>query len=192
MSLAFAAAAAEDAPSGLSRWARDPPTARALGWLSEHFDPRANTGLARAFGSSKGSRTDANWRHYWLWSVERAAAACGADAFGKHDWYAQGAEVLVEEQREDGSWRNPERDRLATCFALLFFRRSTRRAITPSSRVKGPITYGANDPKASPPSPPRGEDAGDESGGADGDESSGDGSGGSADDEAREDEPPGE
>ncbi|MHC4493978.1 MAG: hypothetical protein ACYTDU_20470, partial [Planctomycetota bacterium] len=83
------------------------------------------------FGKKKGKRSDSFWRHYWLWSVERAGAACGVRRFGVHDWYAEGARHLLEKQRDDGSWRDPERALLATAFALLFFGRSTRLVLTP-------------------------------------------------------------
>ncbi len=106
-------------------------TERALAWLGRDFDPGKNRGAAAAFGKKKGKRSDAFWRHYWLWSIERAGAACGARQFGKHDWYAEGARFLLGRQKEDGSWRDPERPLLATAFALLFFGRSTQVVLTP-------------------------------------------------------------
>jgi len=114
-----------------------PEVRRALDWLGEGFDPAKNLHAARAFGRKKGRRGDSFWRHYWLWSVERAGAATGAKRFGAHDWYAEGARYLLETQRDDGSWRDPERPLLATSFALLFFTRSTKRSLTPR---KGDIT----------------------------------------------------
>jgi hypothetical protein len=106
-------------------------TERALVWLGRDFDPAQNRGAAAAFGKKKGKRSDAFWRHYWLWSVERAGAACGVRRFGTHDWYAEGARYLLSRQRDDGSWRDPERPLHATAFALLFFGRSTRLVLTP-------------------------------------------------------------
>jgi hypothetical protein len=108
-----------------------PETERALAWLGRGFDPAKNRGAGAAFGKKKGKRSDAFWRHYWLWSVERAAAACGVRRLGAHDWYAEGARYLISKQRDDGSWRDPERSLLATAFALLFFGRSTRIVLTP-------------------------------------------------------------
>jgi hypothetical protein len=108
-----------------------PETERALAWLGRDFDPARNRNAAAAFGKKKGKRSDAFWRHYWLWSVERAGAACGVRRFGVHDWYAEGARHLLAKQRDDGSWRDPERPLLATAFALLFFGRSTRVVLTP-------------------------------------------------------------
>jgi hypothetical protein len=108
-----------------------PETERALAWLGRGFDAGKNRGAAKAFGKKTGKRSDAFWRHYWLWSIERAGAACGVRRFGAHDWYAEGARYLLAKQRDDGSWRDPERPLLATAFALLFFGRSTRVVLTP-------------------------------------------------------------
>ncbi|MHC4579663.1 MAG: prenyltransferase/squalene oxidase repeat-containing protein [Planctomycetota bacterium] len=117
--------------AGTSRPAAQPEVERALAWLGRGFDPARNRDAARAFGQKKGKRSDAFWKHYWLWSVERAGAACGVRLLGAHDWYAEGAHHLLAEQRADGSWRDPERSLLATSFALLFLRRSTRIVLTP-------------------------------------------------------------
>jgi len=111
---------------------RDAPgVAKALAWLAEDFDPTANRDAGRAFGNKRGNRGDTFWKHYWLWSVERACSAAGVDALGAHDWYALGARHLLESQRDDGAWRDPEGELQASCFALLFLTRSTRRALTP-------------------------------------------------------------
>jgi hypothetical protein len=142
MSLALAASVAADEPLGGEAAQADPSARRALEWLAEHFDAEKNSGAARAFGGKKGKRSDAFWRHYWLWSMERAAAASSVDRLGKHDWYGAGCRVLLDRQLDDGQWRDPEREILATCFALLFFRRSTHQAITPRDRPAPAITPG--------------------------------------------------
>ena len=41
---------------------------------------------AAAFGSKKKKRSDATWRHYWLWSLERACSSAGVERLGEHDW----------------------------------------------------------------------------------------------------------
>ena len=135
MCLAFAAAVERDEPAGLSRHAEEPDVKPGTRLDGRELRPRGkNTGhRSPRSARAKGRRSDATWRHYWLWSLERAAARPPASTgSASHDWYGRGAEVLLERQRDDGSWRDPERDLLATCFALLFFRRSTYRAITPS------------------------------------------------------------
>jgi len=110
-----------------------PPVRRALAWLGRDFDPRVNPGVRRAFGRKRGNRRDSYWRHYWPWSIERACSASAATSLGEADWYAQGARFLLETQQPDGSWRDPENKLRATCFALLFLTRSTRRVLTPRS-----------------------------------------------------------
>jgi squalene cyclase len=104
---------------------------RGLAWLRERLDPAKNAGAAEAFGAKKGRRSDDFWRHYWLWSLERACACAGAPKLGDRDWYAEGARSLLARQREDGSWVGPERSVLATSFALLFLGRGTLRVVTP-------------------------------------------------------------
>ncbi|HEY7314193.1 MAG TPA: hypothetical protein VH643_32880 [Gemmataceae bacterium] len=62
--------------------------------------------------------------YYFLWSLERVGVALGLDTFGKKDWYAWGAEILLANQEADGSWRGDYANCGAdTCFALLFLRR---------------------------------------------------------------------
>ena len=130
MSLALAA---KDGPPGDPALAAVPEVRRGLAWLASHFDPGRNAGAAEAFGAKKGRRSDDFWRHYWLWSLERACASSGAPRLGEHDWYAGGARFLIERQKDDGSWVGPEPGVLATSFALLFLGRSTLRVVTPSS-----------------------------------------------------------
>ncbi len=153
MCLALAASAAAGEPFGGAAAREDPAARRALAWLAEHFDAERNTGAAAAFGGRKGRRSDAFWRHYWLWSLERAAAANDTRELGRHDWYARGAEVLLARQGDDGQWRDPERELVATCFALLFFRRSAGRTLTPSGEDLPEITPGGG------PRPAAGDDA---------------------------------
>jgi hypothetical protein len=65
-------------------------------------------------------------RHYYfLWSLERVAVAYDLKTIGGKDWYGWGAEILVANQRKDGSWQGEFADYGAdTCFALLFLRRA--------------------------------------------------------------------
>jgi hypothetical protein len=109
-----------------------PEVRRTLAWLAKDLDPAKNRGASDAFGKKKGQRGDNFWKHYWLWSLERACAAAGVGELEGKDWYALGAEHLVAKQREDGAWRDPEQPLQATCFALLFLKRATARALTPA------------------------------------------------------------
>ena len=49
---------------------------------------------------------------------------------GTHDWYLEGANRLLDDQRADGSWESEERldkPEWGTCFAILFLKQATRR-----------------------------------------------------------------
>jgi hypothetical protein len=76
--------------------------------------------------------------YYFFWSVERVAVALGLDAIDKKDWYAWGAEILLANQRPDGTWHGEYGASGAdTCFALLFLRRANlARDLTASLRGK--------------------------------------------------------
>jgi hypothetical protein len=53
----------------------------------------------------------------------------GHEKLGKHEWYPEGAAVILERQRPDGSWIDVPLGNEAvwdTCFSILFLRRATR------------------------------------------------------------------
>jgi hypothetical protein len=63
--------------------------------------------------------------YYFLWSLERVAVALDLDTIGGKDWYNWGAELLLANQRPDGTWQDEYGTYGAdTCFALLFLRRA--------------------------------------------------------------------
>ncbi len=63
--------------------------------------------------------------YYFLWSLERVAVALDLPTLGKKDWYAWGAEILLANQKPDGSWSGDYGTYGAdTCFALLFLKRA--------------------------------------------------------------------
>jgi hypothetical protein len=75
---------------------------KALAWLGQRFSAKDNPG--------KGDR-----HLYWLYCVERVGIAAGYKYFGSHNWYKEGAEVVLKAQK-DGHWGSLD----DTCFALLF------------------------------------------------------------------------
>jgi len=83
------------------------------------------------------------WHHYYLYGLERACVFGGRDRIGKHDWYAEGAAVLVAKQQANGKWSTgaigakelDPSDICDTAFALLFLKRATR----PLSPVPVPV-----------------------------------------------------
>jgi hypothetical protein len=63
--------------------------------------------------------------YYFLWSLERVAVALDLKTIGGKDWYGWGAEILLENQEPDGSWKGEYAEGgVDTCFALLFLRRA--------------------------------------------------------------------
>ena len=59
------------------------------------------------------------FHYYTLYGIERIGVASGLKFLGDVDWYAQGANHLLGEQKDDGSWGNVSN----TAFALLFLSR---------------------------------------------------------------------
>jgi hypothetical protein len=78
-----------------------------LEWLGKFFTTAKNP---------NASKVGAGERLYWLYCVERVGLAAGYKYFGDHNWYKEGVETLLGEQKEDGSFSNLRN----TCFSLLF------------------------------------------------------------------------
>jgi Domain of unknown function (DUF4159)/Prenyltransferase and squalene oxidase repeat len=83
--------------------------------------------LTRNFRADENHGAGVTWRFYYLYGLERAGRLTGLRFFGPHDWYRQGAEVLVASQDKlTGAWQGSlmEHDQLlATSFAVLFLAR---------------------------------------------------------------------
>jgi hypothetical protein len=87
----------------------------AMNWVGRNFSTSENPGYQN------------HHVFYWLYGLERAGDLYGVDKFGAHDWYAEGANWLLEKQQPDGQWNQTklENNIAATCFAVLFLRRAT-------------------------------------------------------------------
>ncbi len=92
-------------------------------WLDKHWSVRDNPGLGPG------------WHLYYLYGLERACVYGGHDLLGRHDWYVEGAQVLVQMQAGDGRWSTGTMDSgkvflgsdvVDTAWAILFLARSTR------------------------------------------------------------------
>ena len=123
---------------------RGPEVEKTVKWLADHLalerNPEANFRLSAGRAEAK-EVTDAFWRHYWLWSLERAMALAGVERLGERDWYAEGARHLLETQRDDGTWVGSEAAFEATCFSVLFLSRAMRRVVATEKPVlKGAVT----------------------------------------------------
>jgi len=123
----------------------------AIAWCQANFALDRNPGMGRT------------WQYYYLYGLERAFVIMAKRMIGRHDWYREGATLMVGEQKDDGRW-NPDgqveqfgggpsggpspfrTDVLDTCFALLFLKRAT---LKPDQPVLAP--------PAGPTTTPRGD-----------------------------------
>jgi hypothetical protein len=88
----------------------NPSLQRGINWLAQNFAVGQNFPMGQ------------QWKHYYLYGLERAGRLAGIRFFGRHDWYRLGAEELVHTQdRLGGFWHAAtEPPIIATSFALLF------------------------------------------------------------------------
>jgi hypothetical protein len=110
-------------------WRRDKEVQSGLAWLARNFSPTGNPGVDKAVGSSYSLIPDGAMYYYYLYGVERTGLLFGTEKFGAHEWYPEGANVLLKSQLADGSWPSTDTHRKGvwnTCFTILFLRRATR------------------------------------------------------------------
>ena len=99
---------------------------RGLNWLGRHFSVSKNPG-------------NGSWLLYYLYGVERVGRLTGRRLIGRHDWYREGAEILVHLQDDFlGYWRGvgtTERNPLlSTSLALLFLSKGRRPVVLAKAR----------------------------------------------------------
>ena len=106
--------------AAIDRWRKDANEGQVDGmcWLEYWFSVTRNPNFGRT------------WYLYYLYGLERVMMLAQEKRLGVHDWYAEGASVLVSTQGEGGSWGTmPD-----TCFALLFLKKGT---VPPRKPVTG-------------------------------------------------------
>ncbi|MDD1679082.1 MAG: hypothetical protein LUO93_07885 [Methanomicrobiales archaeon] len=91
-------------------WKKDDNVNAGVNWIRDNYSVIENPRRGRGH------------HYYYLYALERAGILYDTESFGRHDWYAEGAAVLLEEQTAGGSWGSV----VDTCFAILFLRRATR------------------------------------------------------------------
>ncbi len=69
-------------------------------------------------------RAEAWGDYYFLWSLERVAVIYDLKTIDGKDWYGWGSDVILKNQRPDGSWLDRHGDVPDTCFAMLFLARA--------------------------------------------------------------------
>ena len=112
-----------------------------LAWIHKNWDVQDNPGQ------------HGNWPFYWLYGLERCASLTNVENIGPHDWYIEGAERLMADQRENGSWPKTQRmrppgganvrwwsDHVDTAFAILFLSRAT-----PHLKIPAPVISPSDD-----------------------------------------------
>ena len=91
-------------------------------WLGRNFSARSNP--------SAGKQNSKNWFYYYMYGLERVGRLGGRRFIGDHDWYREGAEVLVESQDKlRGAWKGNIHSQSATidtALALLFLSKGRR------------------------------------------------------------------
>ena len=101
-------------------WKNDTDVHEGLVWIGKNFSVTYNP------GPYEHAKMEENSQHqylYYMYALERAGMLYGTEILGKHKWYPEGAKVLIETQKPDGSWGAGTDD---TCFAILFLKRATR------------------------------------------------------------------
>src|SRR5262249_24719249 len=115
---------------------KDEAAERGLKALGEHLGKELTDKGVKPAKGAKGRKVPpgrARWTNrdinlYFLWSVERVGVLYNLREIDGKDWYAWGADLLVEAQGADGSWNAggyPGATRMVdTCLALLFLKRA--------------------------------------------------------------------
>jgi len=108
-------------------WKKDKKVLKAEEWLGKNFTVTEHACYEKGTGHPMpGGKKQ--FYYYYLYSLERAGAFADTEVFGAHDWYQEGAKLLLEQQQADGSWPADEQNSIVqdTCFAILFLRRATQ------------------------------------------------------------------
>jgi hypothetical protein len=104
---------------------------KGFAYLDANFDVASNPSP-----HVEGAEGQSYYHYCYLYAIERTGMISGRRELGGKGWYARGAAFLVREQGNMGRWSDdtcmrPE-DVLGTCFALLFLKKATIPAVTPS------------------------------------------------------------
>ena len=107
----------------------DDAVRQARAWLTYHFTVLENYGpvedlMAREILSDTPNPMTEYF--YYMAFLERCAALLETSRFGPYDWFAAGANELLDLQRKDGSWFSGTRRNQPvwdTCYAILFLSR---------------------------------------------------------------------
>ena len=125
LAVQYGLAADQAQPRGKPRQIDDPAVEKGFKYLSQFIGKPLGVKRPRV----RRNQTDINL--YFLWTVERCGVLYNRRQIEGKDWYTWGAELLLDDQQNDGSWNTggyfappdftPTTD---TCFALLFLKRA--------------------------------------------------------------------
>jgi hypothetical protein len=73
-----------------------------------------------------------SWYCYYLYAMERAGMLNGLATLGGHDWYYEGAQILISNQSEAGTWFGSTLYDQAFC--VQFLKRATMNVATPTGK----------------------------------------------------------
>jgi hypothetical protein len=96
-------------------WKKDPAVKAGMNWIAQHSSTSDNPLCTAESG---------RMLYHWLNAVERAGVMCGTETFGRQAWYPEAAKMLLDAQKDDGSWNAGWDTTWDTCFAILFLRRA--------------------------------------------------------------------
>ena len=116
-------------------WKRDKVAAGGMAWLAKNFSVTENVGPCETGGQAPNE-----FLYYYLYALERVGMLYDTPFVGNHDWYLDGAQVILKAQKPDGSWAESGpatmRPTWDTCFAILFLKRATRPLVISQDRSK--------------------------------------------------------
>jgi Mg-chelatase subunit ChlD len=95
--------------------AEDEGIERGLAWMNAHWSVTENP-------------PQQAWHYYYLYALERVGRILDTEFIGTHEWYPLGAQVIVGNQKPNGSWvgdGQEQQPQIASSFALLFLTRAT-------------------------------------------------------------------
>jgi hypothetical protein len=106
-------------------WKKDKTVLNGMVWLAKNWSVTENIGPSEIGGSKPKT-----WLCYYLYAIERAGVLFDTAKIGDAEWYPEGANLLLDAQKPNGSWAlsvemsaKPTWD---TCFAILFLKKATR------------------------------------------------------------------
>ena len=111
-------------------WRKDKVVRAGMSWMSKNWS------VTEVLGPSEVHRGVSNaYYYYYLYALERLGMLYDTKTIGPHDWYREGANVILNAQFGDGSWEqsDPKNPVWDTCFAILFLKRATKRLIPVAS-----------------------------------------------------------